>query len=80
MLHSIGELVDRLVIENIKIFNVRQQLHAADLSDDNYNALYNKMMVLNNNRNLIGATLDDKIGNVVKGKEKNVVLKTVRTI
>ena len=32
-MYSIGDLVDKLVIENIKIFNIRQKLREKDLSD-----------------------------------------------
>ena len=32
-MYSIGDLVDKLVIENIKIFNIRQKLHDKNLND-----------------------------------------------
>ena len=49
-MYSIGDMVDKLVIENIKIFSIRENLHNENLSDEEYVKLNNKMMVLNENR------------------------------
>ena len=76
---SIGDLIDKLVIENIKIFNLREKLHRSDVTDSekvNYN---NTMIVLNENRGIISNYLDQKVCNVVDGKEKNTVLKKIKT-
>ena len=37
------------------------------------------MMVCNENRGIIANYLDDKVNNVVDGKEANVVLKKIKT-
>jgi hypothetical protein len=76
---SIGDLIDKLVIENIKIFTIREKLHADDISDDDHVALTNKMMVLNENRGTISDYLDRKVSNVVDGTEKNLILKKIKT-
>jgi thermostable 8-oxoguanine DNA glycosylase len=76
---SIGEIVDRLVIENIKIFNVRERLNSDSLSDEEYVYCENKMNILNENRGIILQELDKKIDNVLSGKDKNVYMKHVKT-
>jgi len=76
---SIGDLIDKLVIENIKIFTLREKLHSDDLTDEEFTALNNKMMVLNENRGTIANFLDEKVNKVVSGEEKNVILKKIKT-
>jgi hypothetical protein len=76
---SIGDLIDKLVIENIKIFTLREKLHSESLSDEEYVQLNDKMMILNENRGIICNHLDEKVNNVVEGREKNVILKKIRT-
>ena len=78
-MYSIGDLVDKLSVENLKIFRVREQLHSEDLSDENYVELNNKMNILNQNRATLSNLLDDKVEKVVSKKEKNSVLKMVKT-
>jgi len=78
-LYSIGDLVDKLSVENLKIFRVREQLHSEDLSDEDYVELNNKMNILNQNRATLSNLLDDKVEKVVSKKEKNSVLKMVKT-
>ena len=78
-MYSIGDLVDKLVIENLKIFTVRDQLHSEDLSDKEYVELNNKMNILNQNRSILANLLDDKVEKVVSKKEKNVLLKIIKT-
>ena len=78
-MYSIGDLVDKLVIENIKIFNIRQKLREHDLSDEEYVELNNKMMALNENRSVLSDLLDTKVERVVTGQEKNVLVKNVKT-
>jgi len=75
---SIGDLIDKLVIEDIKIFNLREKLHG-DLSDEEKVQINNTMIVLNENRGIIANALDEKVSNVVSGKEKNVILKKIKT-
>lgn len=76
---SIGDIIDKLVIENIKLFTLREKLHTEKLSDDEYANLYDKIMILNENRGIICNHLDEKINSVTSGKEKNVILKKIKT-
>ena len=76
---SIGDLIDKLIIENVKIFTLREKLHAEKLSDEEYTKLYDKIMILNENRGIICNHLDEKVNDVVAGKEKNVILKKIKT-
>jgi len=78
-MYSIGDMIDKLVIENIKIFSIREKLHSDTLSDEEYVQLNNKMMILNENRGTISSLLDEKVENVVSGKEPNRILKAVKT-
>ena len=78
-MYSIGDLVDKLVIENIKIFNIRQKLREKDLNDEEYVELNNKMIALNENRSVLADLLDTKVERVVTGEEKNVLVKNVKT-
>lgn len=75
---SIGDLVDKLVIENIKIFNLRESLHSNGLSDKEKVELNEKMMILNENRTIIAKELDSKVERVLDG-EPNSVLKVFKT-
>ena len=75
---SIGDLIDRLVIENSKIFSLREKLHG-DISDEEKVYLNNAMITLNDNRSIIADALDEKIAKVISGKEKNVFLKKIKT-
>jgi hypothetical protein len=76
---SIGDLIDKLVIENIKIFTLREKLHLDNITDDERVALNDKMIILNENRGIISNYLDEKVNNVVDGVEKNVILKKIKT-
>jgi hypothetical protein len=78
-MYSIGDLVDKLVIENIKIFNLREKIHESDLSDEKKVNLNNAMIILNENRGTISDLLDDKVSRVVSGQDKNVILKKLKT-
>jgi len=78
-MHSIGDLVDKLVIENIKIFNMREKIHQSGISDEKKVNLNNAMIVLNENRGTISDLLDNKVTRVVSGEEKNVILKKLKT-
>ena len=78
-MYSIGDIIDKLVIENIKIFSIREKLHSENLSDEEYVQLNNKMMILNENRGTISSLLDEKVENVVSHKEPNRILKTIKT-
>mgnify|MGYP003128983783 FL=1 len=78
-MYSIGDLIDKLVIENIKIFSIRDRLHGEELGDKEYVDLNTKMMVLNENRNIVSTLLDEKIERVVSGKEKNCIFKNIKT-
>ena len=76
---SIGDLIDKLVIENIKIFTLREKLHTFDVSDNDYITINDKLEILNENRGKICNYLDEKVNNVISGKEKNVVLTKIKT-
>ena len=78
-MYSIGDMVDKLVIENLKIFSIREELHKDNLSDKEYVTLNNKMNILNQNRSTLANLLDEKVEKVVNKKEKNVLLKIVKT-
>jgi len=75
---SIGELVDKLIIENIKIYNIRENLHNNKHDDEEYVNLNNNMNILNKNRNILITLLDDKIDNVINKKEKNIILQNFK--
>ena len=81
MLLSIGDLTDKLIIENIKIWNIREELNNSDeLTEEETVKLNEKMLVLNSNRNVLCETLDEKVEKVTEGTEQNCPLKTIRTI
>lgn len=71
-------MIDKLVIENIKIFTLRDKIHDST-DEEEIVKLTEKMMVCNENRGIIANYLDDKVNNVVDGKEANVVLKKIKT-
>lgn len=76
---SIGELTEKLIIENIKIFNLRQKLHDSTLSDIQYVEINEKMMLLNDNKSILSKALDEKLERVILKKEKNRILNTIKT-
>ena len=82
-MYSIGDLVDKLVIENMKIFSLRDKM--MELKDNEgkdsreYTEIYQKMMLLVENRAIICNSLDEKIEKVSSGKERNYFLKKIRT-
>jgi hypothetical protein len=78
-LYSIAELIDKLIIENIKIFTSREKIHDKSVTDDEYVANENKMNILNENRGIIIKFLDEKIKNVIERKEENTHVRNVKT-
>ena len=78
-MYSIGDLVDKLTVENLKIFRIREDLHNEELSDEKYVKLNNKMNILNQNRSILSNLLDEKVERVVAGKEPNSFLKNIKT-
>ena len=76
---SIADLIDKLVIENIKIFHLRENLHHNDTDDEAYVEAENKMNLLNEHRGIIMDFLDDKVHGVVVDNERNSYLKNVKT-
>ena len=76
---SIAELIDKLIIENQKIFFTRQKLHTDNLSDEEYVKNNNIMNLLNKNRSILCNLLDEKVEKVISGEEKNSILKVVKT-
>ena len=79
MLYSIGELIDKIVVENIKIFTLREKLNTTQLTDSEFVATENKMNTINENRSLYVYFLNKKIDNVFNGEEQNVLIKDVKT-
>jgi hypothetical protein len=80
MLLSIGEIVDKLIIENIKVATLKERLNKSGLveSDEEYVLMYQKMMALNTNRATITKALEEKIQRVASG-EKNAVINQIKT-
>jgi hypothetical protein len=78
-MYSIGDLIDKLIIENIKIFSLRDKLKLVEEDDNEYLSIYQKMMTLVENRAIISDLLDEKISKVTSGEEKNTYLKKIRT-
>lgn len=76
---SIGDMVDKLCIESIKIFNIREKIHDPKTSDEEKIMLTETMIALNENRGIIMNYLDEKVNNVVNNNEPNVVLKKIKT-
>lgn len=77
-MYSIGEMVDKLAIELIKAHTLRDQLHNDALDTEEHAEVNEKLMIANENRNIIKNHLDDKIDDVKNGKP-NRVLKHMRT-
>jgi hypothetical protein len=77
-LYSVGELIDKLIIENIKIFKIRERLHNETMTPSEYVQNNNKMIDINSNRSVIVKFLDEKIDEVSEGKQ-NVYFKDTRT-
>lgn len=78
-LYSIAELIDKLIIENIKIFSSREKIHDKTVSDEEFVTNENKMNILNENRGIIIRFLDDKIKNVIDKREDNTHVRNVKT-
>lgn len=77
-MYSIGDLIDKLVIENIKIYKLRDSLHKNSLSDEEYVNINTKMNIINENRSVIIRFLDEKIKFVSNGGV-NSYFKDVKT-
>ena len=75
---SIAELIDKLIIENMKIFSLREKIHS-DVSDEEYVECENKMNILNENRGIIIDFINDKIDRVLSGDESNQSLRNIKT-
>ena len=78
-LYSIAELIDKLIIENIKIFTSREKIHSTDITDEEFVSNENKMNILNENRGIIIRFLDEKLKNVINGSEENIHVRNVKT-
>ena len=74
---SVGEIIDKLIIENIKIFNLREQLNKST-DESEIIQLNEKMLTLNENRSILIVALDNKLNHVIAGG-KNGILKRIRT-
>jgi hypothetical protein len=78
-MYSVGELIDKLIIENIKIYRLREELHKENLNDKKYVDSENKMNLINENRGTIISFLNKKIDDVISGEDKNSYFKDVKT-
>jgi thermostable 8-oxoguanine DNA glycosylase len=67
-MYSIAELIDKLIIENIKIFRLRENLHKKQTGDQEYVDSENKMNMINQNRGTVIKFLDLKIEEVLNGQ------------
>ena len=76
---SIADLIEKLIIENIKIFHLREKLHDKNTDDESYVLSENKMNLLNENRGIIMDFLNEKVHNVVVNNEQNSFLRNVKT-
>jgi len=77
-MYSIGELIDKLVLENIKVFRLRETLHNNPINDEDFVANENKMNIINENRGTVIRFLNEKIETVING-EQNSFLRDVKT-
>jgi hypothetical protein len=75
---SIGELVDKLVVETMKGHYLRDKLHGLKEEDPEYLDLYQKLMISNDNRGIVSNLLDEKVDKVVMGGQ-NVIVKRFKT-
>jgi hypothetical protein len=78
-MYSIGDMVDKLIIETVKTFNTREKLRSKELSDEEYVELNNRMMIFHDNTTKLCKMLNDKVEKVVKGEEKNRILRIIKT-
>jgi len=78
-MYSVGELIDRLIIEDIKVFNLRETVHNKKISKKEKVLIFNKLNIFNNNKAILVGFLDTKINNILDGKEKNQLLKIIKT-
>ena len=78
-MYSIAELVDKLIIENIKIFRLRESLHTNKLIDEDFVLNENKMNIINENRGTIINFLNKKIEDVINKDDKNSHFNDVKT-
>ena len=79
IMFSLADAIDKLVIENIKIFNTREKLLTEDLSDTEYVELYDKMMRMNDNRGMICDMVDKKAKEIYYRKDPNDYIKKIKT-
>jgi hypothetical protein len=77
-MYSIGELIDKLIIENIKLFDIRDSINK-NPSDPDFVENENKMNILNENRSIIVKFLNEKIDNVFNNIQQNVYFKDIKT-
>jgi hypothetical protein len=78
-MYSVGELIDKLIIENIKIYRLRENLHKDGVSDEKYVESENKMNLVNENRGTVINFLNNKINDVISGEDQNSYFKDVKT-
>jgi hypothetical protein len=78
-MYSIAELVDKLIIENIKIFRLRESLHTDKNTDEDFVLNENKMNIINQNRGTIIKFLNEKIEDVIDKQDQNSYFKDVKT-
>lgn len=77
-LYSIGEMIDKLIIENIKIYQMREKMHVSKVNDDEFADLSLKIITSNQNRSTLVKFLNDKIEDVISG-QPNSFINDIRT-
>ncbi len=76
---SIGDWIDKLVVENMKLFTVRDKLNTVKKNSHAYTVLYDTMMKMTDNRAKIMNALDKKVADVISGREPNIFIERIRT-
>ena len=76
---SIGDWVDKLIIENMKIFTTRDKFNASKEDPVESAKLYDLMMQMVDNRAKISNALDEKVQAVMSGKDSKEFIKRIRT-
>jgi hypothetical protein len=76
---SLADAIDKLVIENIKIFTIRERLLTGNLSDEEYVRLFDKMTRLNENRGKLCNLVDKKAKDIYNKVDTNEFIEKIKT-
>jgi hypothetical protein len=76
---TIGDIIDKLIVENLKIFNLRELIkNTNDVSE------ISKILItigeLNNNRNILKQEIDDRFKFIAKGEIEIKRFKRIKTL